>query len=263
MYSPSFRTKHNSVPILSKKELEVIGENFVRDFCPEALKNPQAIDIEGFVECYLGMTIDYQYLSNDGRYLGMTVFNDTDKVIIYDPMHNRADYLHADARTVIIDSSLVEDHTVASQRHRYRYTMGHESGHDIFHSAYYYYDPMQINMFDSFGEERVPMVQCRTNSFAQSTESGSRKLWSDGDWMEWQANYFSSVLLMPQTAVRMLADAYRKKNFSDALIIKGVVDTFDVSLEAATYRCLELGLVKKDMHPRKVQSFLDFIDLVS
>ena len=262
MYNPSFRTKRNSVPILSKQEIEDIGEKFVRDFCPEALKVPQAIDVEGFVECYLGMTLDYQYLSNDGRYLGMTVFNDTDKVIIYDPELNQADYLHADARTVIIDSSLVEDHSIASQRHRYRYTMGHEGGHDIFHSAYYYYDPMQMNMFDLFGEERVPMVQCRVNSFTRTTESGSRQLWTDDDWMEWQANYFSSVLLMPQTAVRMLAAAYRNKKFSDALIIKGVVDTFDVSMEAATYRCRELGLVKKDLDPHSVQPILDFADLV-
>ena len=57
--------------------------------------------------------------------------------------------------------------------------------------------------------------------------------------------------------------SWRKKNFSDALIIKGVVDTFDVSLEAATYRCLELGLVKDNMRPNKVQAILDFIDLVS
>ena len=80
--------------------------------------------------------------------------------------------------------------------------------------------------------------------------------------MEWQANYFSSVLLMPETPVRMLADSYRRKYFSDAHIIKGVVDTFDVSMEAATYRCRELGLVKKDLDPRSVQPILDFADLV-
>jgi len=261
MYNPSFRTKHNSVPILSKQEIEVIGEKFIRDFCPDALITPQAIDVDGFIECYLGMKLDYQYLSNDGRYLGMTVFNDTDKVIIYDPEANQADYFHADARTVIIDNTLVEDHSIASQRHRYRYTMGHEGGHDIFHSGYYYYDPNQYSLFDAFSDERTPMVQCRVNSFSRTTETGNRKLWTDDDWMEWQANYFSSVLLMPQTAVRMLAAAYQKKNFSDALIVKGVVDTFDVSMEAATYRCRELGLIKKDLNPYSVQAFLDFSDL--
>ena len=262
MYSPSFRTKHNSVPVLSKPEIEIIGERFIRDFCPEALETPQAIDVEGFIECYLGMTIDYQYLSNDGRYLGMTVFNDTDKVIIYDPIHNRADYLHADARTVIIDNTLVTDHSVASQRHRYRYTMGHEGGHDIFHSSYYYFNPNQMSIFDSLGDERVPMVQCRINSFSKATESRNSKQWTDDDWMEWQANYFSSVLLMPKRTVKMLADDLKGRPYSDELIIKGVVDTFDVSTEAATYRCRELGVVKKDMSPQAVQTFMDFGDLL-
>lgn len=262
MFNPSFRTTHNNVPILSKKEIEAFGERYIREFCPEALKIPQAIDVDAFVEQYLGMTIDYQYLSNDGRYLGMTVFNDTDRVIIYDPEKNEADYLHADARTVIIDSSLVEDHRIASQRHRYRYTMGHEGGHDIFHSAFYYYDPDQISLFDGCIQERIPMVQCRVNSFSKTAEPGNWKQWTDEDRMEWQANYFSSVLLMPETPVRMLADSYRRKYFSDAHIIKGVVDTFDVSMEAATYRCRELGLVKKDLDPRSVQPILDFADLV-
>ena len=92
MYTPSFKVKNNGVPVLSKSEIEVIGENYIRDFCPDALSHPQAINIDDFVELYLGMKIDYQYLSNDGRYLGMTVFNDTDKVIIFDPEKRQADY---------------------------------------------------------------------------------------------------------------------------------------------------------------------------
>ena len=64
------------------------------------------MDIEGFIEFYLGMTPDYQYLSHNGVYLGMTVFNDTNKVPVYDPATNRAEYISAKARTVIIDNRL-------------------------------------------------------------------------------------------------------------------------------------------------------------
>ena len=69
--------KNNGVPILSKAEIDAIGERFVQDFQPEVLTNPSPVDIEGFIEFYLGMTPDYQYLSHNGVYLGMTVFNDT------------------------------------------------------------------------------------------------------------------------------------------------------------------------------------------
>ena len=61
MYTPYLRVKNNGVPILSKAEIDAIGERFVQDFQPEVLTNPSPVDIEGFIEFYLGMTPDYQY----------------------------------------------------------------------------------------------------------------------------------------------------------------------------------------------------------
>ena len=128
MYTPSFKVKSNGVPILSKEEIDGIGEQYVKDFCPEVLSHPAPVDIESFVENYLGITPDYQYLSNNGIYLGMTVFNDTNMVPIFDPSTGHAEYISAKARTIIIDNRLLEE----NQQHRYRFTLGHEAGHDIF-----------------------------------------------------------------------------------------------------------------------------------
>ena len=99
MYTPSLRVKRNGVPILKKTEIDVIGERFVKDFQSDVLTNPSPVDIEGFIEFYLGMTPDFQYLSHNGVYLGMTVFNDTNKVPVFDPATNRAEYISAKART--------------------------------------------------------------------------------------------------------------------------------------------------------------------
>ena len=84
MYTPTLRVKNNGVPVLSKKELNDIGERFIADFQPEVLKEPQPVDIDGFAELYLGMMPDYQYLSHNGIYLGMTIFNDTNRVVVYE-----------------------------------------------------------------------------------------------------------------------------------------------------------------------------------
>ena len=92
--------------MLSRKEIDVIGQNIVGDFMPEALKSPQEIDIDLLAQDYLGMDQDFQYLSHCGVYLGMTVFNDTDKVPVYDPQNNCADYISAKAHTVIIDKTI-------------------------------------------------------------------------------------------------------------------------------------------------------------
>ena len=124
--------------MLSRKEIDVIGQNIVGDFMPEALKSPQEIDIDLLAQDYLGMDQDFQYLSHCGVYLGMTVFNDTDKVPVYDPQNNCADYISAKAHTVIIDKTLLEE----NQEHRYRFTMGHEAGHEFLHKEYFAYDPV-------------------------------------------------------------------------------------------------------------------------
>lgn len=239
MYTPSYRTQKNGVPVLKKEEIDTIGEEYVRDFQPEVLRNPAPVDIEGFIECYLGMTMDYQYLSNNGIYLGMTVFNDTDKVIVWSPETNQAEYVSAKARTVIVDNNLLED----GQQHRYRFTLGHEGGHDIFHSAFFHYNPNQMSFLDM---PMAPMIQCRRDS-SQMNKKAPR-CWNDHDRMEFQANRFSSAVLMPKSAVELVVQRHRKDPdlVRDIAIVHDVVDTFDVSLEAATYRLKELGIVDKD-----------------
>ncbi len=245
MYRPTFKTRDNGVPVLSKKDIEIIGENFIRDFCPDALKNPQPIDIEGFIEFYLGLKVDYQYLSNDGRYLGMMVFNTTDKVVIYDPERNRAEYLHADARTVLIDNTLLAE----NQEHRYRYTLGHEGGHDIFHSGFYSYNPNQLSFFDT--SENLPLVQCR----AVMPRNGMQKSWTDEEWMEWQSNFFSSVLLMPAKAVYTLlkGDIEKKQTIFDTVcMVSKTASAFNVSPEAAKYRLEQLKCIRPGAIPNEL-----------
>ncbi len=263
MYTPSYRVKNNGVPILSKKEINAIGENFVRDFQPDILKNPAPIDIEYFIEFYLGMKTDYQCLSHNGIYLGMTVFNDTNRVIIYSPATKRAEYHQAKARTVIIDPLLLEE----NQQHRLRFTLGHEGAHDILHSTYFSYDPNQQSMFDD--ELFAPMIQCRVDNTCPRTERG---LWDDHDWMEWQANALSSAILMPESAVRLLADAHDKRAgrrhntaIERSLLVQKMVNAFDVSSEAALYRLRDLCIIPPDDQNNYVlgSAFSDFVTLVA
>lgn len=254
MYNPSFRVKKNGVPVVSKKELDAFGERFVRDFQPEVLMNPAPVDIESFIECYLGMTPDYQFLSHNGIYLGMTVFNDTNKVPVFDPINNRAEYITAKARTVIIDNRLLEE----NQQHRYRFTLGHEASHDILHSGFFSYNPDQMSIFDT---PMVPMIQCRVDS--TTPKRTDPKVWTDQERMEWQANRLSSAILMPYSAVGIVAKRY--PNFQNSVrdyfsLIQDVVRTFDVSAEAATYRLKELGYSHQDheIDPHQLATFIDF-----
>lgn len=241
MYTPTLRVKNNGVPVLSKKELNDIGERFIADFQPEALKEPQPIDIDGFAELYLGMTPDYQYLSHNGIYLGMTIFNDTNRVVVYDPATNKADYISAKARTMIIDRRLLDE----SQQHRYRFTVGHEVSHDILHSGYFSYSPDQLTLFDN--DTYGAMIQCRVDS-ANNPKTDTR-LWDDHDWMEWQANNLSSAILMPKSSVDKVAKPFVRSAEMDYLtrlrLVNQVSAVFDVSVVAATIRLKDLRYIDK------------------
>jgi Zn-dependent peptidase ImmA (M78 family) len=166
----------------------------------------------------------------------MMVFNDTNKVPVYDQSTRKAEYVSAKARTVIIDSGLLEK----NQEHRYRFTMGHEAAHDIIHSGHYTIDPNQMSMLDMGS---APMVQCRIDT---SKLLRKRKaLWTDVDWMEWQANRLSSAILMPVSMVRRLIDEeYPTASvFHAASCVYAIYRTFNVSVQAAEIRLRDLGII--------------------
>jgi len=201
------------------------------------------------------MQQDFQYLSHCGVYLGMTVFNDTDKLPVYNPDTNVAEYISEKAHTVIIDNSLLS----VNQEHRYRFTMGHEAGHGFLHREYFSYDPNQLTLFGmNGGAFDVPMVQCRVDTVKLC--SASRGSWGDMDWMEWQANAISSAILMPKSMViKAVSEVIEKNGNNDFLpyaeIFK-VSSLFNVSFEAAEYRIKELKLINHSFKMNK--AMMDF-----
>lgn len=245
MYNPSFRMKSNNVPVLSKEEIDNIAEKFLMDFNPEILVTPQPIDEDRFLTEYLGLEQDFQYLSHCGCYLGMLVFNDTNKVQVYDTYTGRAEYISAKAGTVIIDNTLLEE----GQEQRYRFTAIHEGGHWIFHRKKYYRDMAQISVFDFFD---MPNIQCRTVSVDPKFKPIHK--WNDNDTMEWQANYFASALLMPKSMVFKICNdeefiehlkfmSWGNEKSYNELLIKKISKTFNVSKQAAEVRLNNLKII--------------------
>lgn len=258
MVNQPMKTKTNGLPVVSKRELDTLGEDLIWDFQPEAIRNPSPVDIERFVECYLRMTPDYQYLSHNGVYLGMTVFNDTDKVPVYDPSTNRAEYISAKAGTVIIDTRLLAE----NQQHRYRFTLGHEGSHSILHSEYFAYQASMNELYKRvFGGNNTPMIQCRMDN----TVHRKGDYWSDRDWMEWQANSLSSAILMPKRAVEKVVESVDYKGANNFLLrmklVSIISNVFDVSTTAAEIRLSELGLVEKTKEPTTFDDYFPSLEI--
>lgn len=255
MRKPIVRLDKNRVPILRNQEIDDCCEEMIREFQPEVFRHPEPVDIDAFVCFYLGMKQDFAFLSNDGRYLGMTVFNDTDRVIIYDPEQNRAEYMSAEAGTVIIDNTLLDDRQI----HRYCFTMGHEGGHGILHPDHFSYSSGQVGFFD---EPQQALVQCRADA-TQTLHNKDYSLWTPEDRMEQQANKSASALLMPCEAVYTLIRGLpiARKMDEEVTRVMAVANTFNVSMDAAMYRLFDLGVLKRKIPMAAALDFADYIEM--
>jgi Zn-dependent peptidase ImmA (M78 family) len=252
MKFPQFQTDSNGLYILTKEAIDYIAEYYLRDFNTKVLKEPQPIDIDQFVLYYLKLDQDFQYLSHNGAYLGMLNFCDTNKLPVYDPETGKAKYISAKADTMIIDNRLL----APNQEFRYRYTVGHEGGHYICHK-----DKVLNDLFESIftGADKPAVVMCRSSNLEVNIKS--KQNWSEHNWMEWQANYMSSALLMPKSMMLRMynngqfiwtlrQEAGGNEYYFEELFIGVVSATFQVSREAAKYRLRNLGLLSpKDDAP--------------
>ncbi|OCA97846.1 ImmA/IrrE family metallo-endopeptidase [Clostridium beijerinckii] len=246
MYKPTFRTKPNGVPILSKNEIDIIAERCLMEFCPEALVAPKPIDEDRFLTEYLGLTQDFQYLTHCGLYLGMIVFEDSNKIPIFDECTNRAEYISVKKGTVIIDNTLLEE----NQEHRYRFTAIHEGGHWVLHRLKYCKKTTKITNNNFCG---TSSFKCRANNI--DFKYKPLELWNDDDTMEWQANYFSSAILMPRSIMvklckdkrvidELTCQSYWNLHLYNKLLIKKISEIFNVSKKAAEVRLNNLNLIR-------------------
>ena len=226
MYKPSFQTSSTMVPILSRAQIEEMAVEILKEYNPDQLVKPQPMDVDRFLEQYLGVDIDFKFLTHCGVYLGMTVFNDSDKVPIYDPVTDRAKYISCKARTVILDNRLLTE----NQEHRYAFTGAHEGSHVIVHPEYF-------EMLQERSLQEPSLVQCRGDEI----KSG-RKPRTDREWIEWQADTLAACLLMPAPAVYKAVAKARYSSLSVNYAQEAIQSNFNVSFAAAAFRCDELNL---------------------
>lgn len=135
-----------------------------------------------------------------------------------------------DKETVLIDQSL-DPIKNPSMNGRYRFSVGHEIGHWRLHRSYVAKDANQASLFDAPSE---PTVICRSS---QKKEP-----------IEWQADFFSSCLLMPR---RRVHDEWKQclSHYVPLFEMR-----FDVSEAAMRIRLEKLGLLRR--HPPRQQSLV-------
>lgn len=238
MYRPVLRLKPNGAPVISGSDLDTIGERLVTDFLQMPPLEPKAIDIDRFVTRYLHMGLDYKFLSHCGLYLGTTIFTSSDKIPIYVPEKNRAEYIHVDSHTIIIDETLLDE----KQEKRYRFTLGHEAAHGVLHEQFFLRNDGHCSLY----EEEAAGIRCRSDYY--DLREKSSVVWTDLRRVEWQANRLSAAILMPKSMVAIMVarNPLNRNAMSGYDLADAIGETFNVSTEAAYYRLVDLGYVDKE-----------------
>jgi len=196
----------------SKSSLEGIARTVISRFDHGLLEIPAPIPVEIIMERVFGLTVEYQYIRNNGRVLGETVFEKA-MIPIYEPEGGIGYILMpVEAGTVIFDASLLHNRN----DERFRYICAHELAHWIIHKE----------IFTQLGE---------TAAMTQAVRSSETDIT-----IERQANRLASYLLMPKGPVKM---AFHRNRHIKGDIISVLAEKFGVSKEAMSYRVAEMRLL--------------------
>lgn len=227
--------KCNGLPILNNEQLEDLAEKYALDFCPDIAEHPRPLDVELFIEQYLGFNYELHYLSSCEAYLGMTVFEDM-KIPTFNAETFKAQFSNIPANTIIIDSQLVRRAEFDGHFGRCRFTQAHECGHAILHPEFY-----------KSQSGNIRKAQESLKAYSTGESHMAQEILSDADRAEQQANSFASYFLMPRCAVDSISKSRASKSWEDFDYIELIKETFNVSWDAAFYRLKGMGILETSL----------------
>ena len=218
------------VPYIKAKEMDDIAEEILRQYFPDALQVPMALPIDEYL-ANIGLTKVEGKLTKDSSVFGETVFKDTE-VVFYDS--DKPETKLISKKTILVDPDVI----CLRNQGSYNNTVVHESVHWLLHR---YHNEYKM-LFDT---------NHRLSSSKSDRSSLSSSIWSDYDWMEWQANGIAARILMPKKTTKQMVQEFfvkyslefeqEKKTLMFEQVVDDLADFFHVSRLAVKIRLLQLG----------------------
>ena len=230
--------------ILYKEDIKQIATDTLKEFSPQNLDYPSALDTDSFLVDHLGLLLKERYLGIPGKesVLGLTVMCDSADVVTLDN-RCRPTVVEENYGTVVISTAL----NSVNNKGRKRYTKVHEGAHWLLHKDYY-------RKLEESSRPGSGVVACR------NVERYIPKQRDEKDWIEWQADSLAASILMPRTVfyqycrellrhVGVPRGYLNEGNYGDKLIFQEIVPdlmtAFGVSSRAAQIRMVHLGLIRR------------------
>jgi Zn-dependent peptidase ImmA (M78 family) len=237
----------SQIPYITYEALDDYAEALVRDFSPEHMCAPVQIDVDRFLEYYLGLNLDFHRICYDRKILGLTAFNDGLICVLNEDTGKPMD-IPIKTGTVIIDPSLSKKRSI----HRLRFTMMHEGSHWLIHKKAFSQD-------NPYGKVGILENQYLAAKVGRIDYSRSLKENTENERMERQADFLSSAILMPRSTLRMaFCDFFKLYGEKPRRIVRGksqlddcfavqlpkyIAGVFNVSARAALIRLEKLTAI--------------------
>jgi len=185
----------SQIPYVTYNTLDWYAEELIRDFSPKELEAPGILDVDGFIEYYLRLSVDYRRICLSRNVLGITAFNDGSVDVLCEET-GQIERMHVTTGTIILDPSLNTKRNIP----RLRFTMLHEGSHWLLHRKAFAED----NPCGAAGIYENKFIAAKEGRVDYSRSTNER---TDVDWMERQADFLASALIMNRPALRI---AFRK-----------------------------------------------------
>jgi len=248
-----------TIPALGKAELEYLAEEQMKAFARFDGKEAPAFMVWKFAAHFLKKKVSFEWLSNDGSILGLSCFVDGTAVPVFDPKANTVKWRELGANTILLSKKLENPHVSLGKP---RFTLMHECAHHLLHTAHF-------RSMASLGSGKK--VACSIQRDKDQRIPPPKETWTDEERMEWQANYFASALLMPESRVHFVMEkhglekAYSQRVMHQAseyyafrTLVRSLAAVFRVSPTTAELRLEALGFERlQDLRPPKEDPWLD------
>ena len=223
-------------PRIRKIEFDGEANTFLQQYYPEALQTPMAVPIEDIARYRMGLRIAEKHLTEDFSILGQMCFT-SGLTEIYDKERDEYKAVKVRYGTMIIDPDTISKRNNGCRNN----TIAHECFHWYKHRDYY--------ISTSVCDDKKAI---KWHSKYEESNEATQSLWTDEDWMEWQARGIAPRILMPldpfNATVRRLSEEYiinpdiHNKQYSfRSWIINNLSLFFKVSKQSVKIRLKETG----------------------
>jgi transcriptional regulator with XRE-family HTH domain len=136
-----------------------------------------------------------------------------------------------------------------ASNHRFRFTVGHELFHALEHlmlmdekerTADALHRAIVLEQHETNKKDRPTLID---RWFAAPNQP--KRLTTNEDWREWQADYFSACVLMPEWSVRK---EFVKRFGTQEIVVSEAVDVKRIAYEAAKEKVCTMGVFEKSLN---------------